>query len=135
MKKELTPLDDNFEERKTKFYEEREFYTHMKSTYKGALVRDWQKRFASIVNDVAEVEKLQDEMERKTTKDGLLKIAFQLTDLSGLKNPLLFSTRRTFTARKKFLRSIFETVLAEKLLPNPITSEKNHNPGTIENLL
>ncbi len=117
------------EQRIKEFYIERKIYAPFKPTVKKQLLERWSGIFVERVQDLVEVRIMRNEVARKTSKDALLQIGFQLGDLSQQQNPFLFaSTFRTFADRKQFLESLLETILN-----NPFTSEKN-NPDTSENL-
>ena len=116
------------EQRIKNFYTERLVYAPLKPTVKKQLLDRWKGIFAERVHDLVEVRVMRHEMGRKTSKDALLQIGFQLGDLSQQQNPFLFTpTFRTFANRKKFLEGLFESILN-----NPFKSEKN-NPDTSEN--
>jgi len=107
-------------QRIAEFMIERSVYARLKFTVRAQLLERWHSIFADQDYNREEIEKLQIEMERKTSKEALLQFGFQLGDSSGQQNPFLFASPfRTFADRRLFLIGLFETIS-----DNPFKSEK-----------
>ncbi len=121
-----------FDRRKENFYRKRVVFMRQSPTTRDQQIENWYTIFNQKIRpeDYNVLKNLQEMIGVITSKDVILQIGFQIGDLTGQSNPLLFAENLQSAVRgKEFLANTFEKINYS----NALKSEKP-NADTSENL-